>query len=80
LNVSGTTTPATSYVKPTKPNESSTFDVSGKSASTFYTFLLGLHISRRDISIYHNVSKNLSMKNLGRSLLESSDALKHCMI
>ncbi len=43
------------YVGTTTPNSGATFDVGETSTSTFYTFLNGLRISGRDISIYHNV-------------------------
>ena len=43
------------YVGTTTPNSGAAFDVGGTSTSTFYTFLNGLRISGRDISIYHNV-------------------------
>ena len=36
-------------------NGSATLDVGGTSASTYYTYLNGLRLSGRDISIYHNV-------------------------
>ncbi len=59
LNVSGTTTLSNNvYINATTPNASSTLDVGGTSASTYYTFLNGLRLSGRDISIYHNVPNN----------------------
>ncbi len=43
------------YVGTTTPNSGAAFDVGGTSKSTFYTFLNGLRLSGRDISIYHNI-------------------------
>jgi hypothetical protein len=39
-------------------NVGATFDVGGTSTATFYTFLNGLRLSGRDITIYHNVPNN----------------------
>ena len=41
------------FIKDT--NSGAAFDVGGTSTSTFYTFLNGLRLSGRDISIYHNI-------------------------
>jgi hypothetical protein len=59
LNISGVTTLSNNvYINTTTPNASATFDVGGTSSSTFYTFLNGLRLSGRDITIYHNVPNN----------------------
>ncbi len=56
--MSGITTLANTYIQTITPNASATFDVGETSTSTFYTFLNGLRLSGRDISIHHNVPNN----------------------
>jgi hypothetical protein len=52
LNLSGATTLSNNiFINSTTPNASSTLDVSGTSASTYYTYFNGLRLSGRDISI-----------------------------
>ena len=56
LNVLGLTTLSNNvYINTTTANSGAALDVGGTSTSTFYTFLNGLRISGRDISIYHNI-------------------------
>jgi hypothetical protein len=59
LNVSGTTTLSNKvYINAATPNGDSTLDVGGTSASTYYTYLNGLRLSGRDISMYQNVANS----------------------
>ncbi len=47
------------------PNWSSTLDFGGTSTSIYYTYLNGLRLSGRDISIYHNVhNKDMSFHTI----------------
>ncbi len=45
-------------IRSNTPNTGATLDVGGTSASTYYTYLNGLRLSERNISIHHNVPNN----------------------
>jgi hypothetical protein len=62
-------------IRTTTPTSGAAFDVGGTSTSTFYTFLNGLGLSGRDISIYHNVPNNDMAFHTNRSSTTTANIL-----